>query len=77
MDGEFAYHSAEGELDAAHSSWQDAHYADASNHVLAALKFGQDYEDKLGSQVPNETLANMIDTFEGLAMASAGVLKEL
>lgn len=77
VDGEFAYHNAEGELDAARSSWQDGHYADASNHVLAALKFGQDYEDLLGSQVPNETLANLIDTFEGFAIASAGVLKEL
>lgn len=77
VDGEFAYHNAEGELDAARSSWQDGHYADASNHVLAALKFGQDYEDLLGSQVPNETLSNLIDTFEGFAIASAGVLKEL
>ncbi|KAL0013443.1 hypothetical protein SO802_000512 [Lithocarpus litseifolius] len=77
VDGEFAYHNAEGELDAARSSWQDGHYADVSNHVLAALKFGQDYEDFRGSQVPNETLANMIDTFEGLAIASVGVLKEL
>ncbi|KAL0013445.1 hypothetical protein SO802_000514 [Lithocarpus litseifolius] len=77
VDGEFAYNNAKGELDAARSSWQDGHYADISNHVLAALKFGQDYEDLLASQVPNETLSNMIDTFEGLAIASVGVLKEL
>ena len=64
-------------MDVARSSWQDGHYADASNQVLAALKFGQDYEDFLGSQVPNETLANMIDTFKGLAIASTRVLKEL
>ncbi|KAF3947815.1 hypothetical protein CMV_026108 [Castanea mollissima] len=77
VDGVFAFNDAEAELDTARSSWRDGHYADASNRVLAALKFGQAYEDLLESQVPAGTIAKMIETFEGLAIASAGVLKEL
>ena len=77
VDGVFAFHDAEAELDIERSSWQDGHYADASNRVLAALKFDQAYEDLLESQVPAGTIAKMIETFEGLAIASVGVLKEL
>nr|POE57062.1 hypothetical protein CFP56_02088 [Quercus suber] len=77
VDGVFAFHDAKAELDTACLSRRDGHYADASNRVLAALKFGQAYEDLLESQVPAGTLGKMIETFDGLATASDGVLREL